>query len=112
MPAARQYIHNTHEGTNWEGVFSGGPANSYMMQQQKNCWKESFLSSLCQRCYKQEKLKSLVSCETVIGQYRCEKRSWGSKTLEAITTSEDTAGWEDLVHAVVNCWACELAIAL
>jgi hypothetical protein len=28
------------------------------------------------------------------------------------TTSEDTAGWEDLVCAVVNCRAHELAIAL
>jgi hypothetical protein len=27
-------------------------------------------------------------------------------------TGEDTADWEDLVRAVVNCRLCELAIAL
>jgi hypothetical protein len=28
------------------------------------------------------------------------------------TTGEDTADWDDLVRAVVNCRVCELAIAL
>jgi hypothetical protein len=28
------------------------------------------------------------------------------------TTSEDTAAWEDLVCAVVNCGVCELAVVL
>jgi hypothetical protein len=27
-------------------------------------------------------------------------------------TGEDTADWEDLVRAVVNCWVCELVIPL
>jgi hypothetical protein len=27
-------------------------------------------------------------------------------------TGEDIADWEELVHAVVNCRACELAIVL
>jgi hypothetical protein len=38
-----------------------------------------------------------------------------ARVLEAVnqtTTSEDTADWEDLVRAVVNCRVCELALAL
>jgi hypothetical protein len=41
--------------------------------------------------------------------------SWGSYDTGShyrVTTGEDTADWKDLVHAVVNCIVCELAIAL
>jgi hypothetical protein len=36
-------------------------------------------------------------------------REPGSKGM---STGEDTADWEDLVRAVVNCRVCELATAL
>jgi hypothetical protein len=41
--------------------------------------------------------------------------SWGSYGVEShyqATTGEDTADWEDLVRAVMNCRVCKLAIAL
>jgi hypothetical protein len=43
-----------------------------------------------------------------------EHGSWGICGVGSCyqATSKDTADWEDLVHAVVNCRVCELAIAL
>jgi hypothetical protein len=44
-----------------------------------------------------------------------EHGSWGMYGVESryqATTGEDTADWEDLVRAVMNCRVCELAIAL
>jgi hypothetical protein len=48
---------------------------------------------------------------------RIEAAEYGSWVIYGVgsryqTTSEDTADWEDLVGAVVNCRVCELAIAL
>jgi hypothetical protein len=56
-----------------------------------------------------------VSCEKVAGQYAREHGSWGiygNESRYQTRTGEDTADWEDLVRAAVNCWVCELAIAL
>jgi hypothetical protein len=44
-----------------------------------------------------------------------EQRNWESYGIGShyqVTTCEDTADCKDLVHAVVNCRVCELAIAL
>jgi hypothetical protein len=38
------------------------------------------------------------------------ENTYGNRLQE--TTDEDTAGREDLLHAVVNCRVCELAIEL
>jgi hypothetical protein len=43
------------------------------------------------------------------------KEAEEATALEAVTgrqTGKDTAGWEDLVRAVVNCRVCELALAV
>jgi hypothetical protein len=50
-----------------------------------------------------------VHCEVVAGQWAREDGSWGSYGIRRrpqATTSEDTADWEDFVHAVVNCRTC------
>jgi hypothetical protein len=42
-----------------------------------------------------------------------EPRVRGTSAVESrypTTTGEDTGHWEDLMHAVVNCWVCELVI--
>jgi hypothetical protein len=44
-----------------------------------------------------------------------EHENWGIYSVGSryqATTGEDTADWEDLVHAVVNYKVCELVIAL
>jgi hypothetical protein len=48
------------------------------------------------------------------GRYLEYRGSWTSAvgSRYQATTCEDTAEWEDLVRAIVNCCVCELAIAL
>jgi hypothetical protein len=53
-----------------------------------------------------------VSCETFAGQEGRENGIYGDRSRYQATTGEDTADWEELVRAVVNCRVCELAIAL
>jgi hypothetical protein len=65
------------------------------------------------RCYKQDSWSN----ELVVGQSPVGKNmSMVSEDIVGIqhqmTTSEDTADWEDLVHAVVNGRICELSVAL
>jgi hypothetical protein len=43
---------------------------------------------------------------------RCRHASGASFANLYQRTGEDTKEWEDLVHAVVNCRVCELAIAI
>jgi hypothetical protein len=60
-------------------------------------------------------LEKWVSSETVSGQWGREHGSWGSYGIGSryqVTTGDDTADWEELVLAVVNCRVYELAIAL
>jgi hypothetical protein len=64
------------------------------------------------RCYKQDTWNN----ELVVRQSPAGKDvSMEAEDIVGIcyqgTTGEDTADWEDLVHAVVNCRVCELAIA-
>jgi hypothetical protein len=40
------------------------------------------------------------------------RRTSAVVTRYQVTTAEDTEDWKELVRAVVNCWVCELAIAL
>jgi hypothetical protein len=65
------------------------------------------------RCYKSDRWSN----ELVMGQLPASKNvSMKAEYIVGIChqemTGEDTADWEDLVHAVVNCKVCELAIAL
>jgi hypothetical protein len=73
------------------------------------------------RCYKQDSWVNSWCKELVVGQSPANKNV--SMELEntveirhQATTSEDTANWEDVVRAVVNCsvcvCVCELAIEL
>jgi hypothetical protein len=65
------------------------------------------------RCYKQYSWSS----ELVVGQSPAGKDvSTEAENIDGIrhqaTTNEGKADWEDLMHAIVNCRVCELAIAL
>jgi hypothetical protein len=55
------------------------------------------------------------SCKTVIGQQGWEhgrRGIYGVVSRYLAMTGEDTANWEDLVRAVLNCGVRELVIAL
>lgn len=54
-----------------------------------------------------------TSCESVARLWG-EHGSWGSQGFGSScyqTAGQDTADWEGLLHAVVDCGVCELAIA-
>jgi hypothetical protein len=56
-----------------------------------------------------------VSCETVADQWGREQGRWriyGVGSRYQTKAGEGRADWEYLVRAVVNCWVCELTIAL
>jgi hypothetical protein len=65
------------------------------------------------RCYKQGKWRNeLFMRQSPAGKNMSLEAEDIVEIRHQATTGEDTADWEDLVRAVVNCRVCELAIAL
>jgi hypothetical protein len=88
-------------------------------------WKPVFSVQSVPRCYKQDKwwVRGLSFSHELLllgaGSWGTgivwEPRGRGTSPVGShyqTMTGEDTADWEDLVHAVVNCRVCESMIAL